>query len=82
MTITNEELKFLARFRKSEEGNEFITFLENQYVIYLTNILKVSGEELIVTKGKAMACHEIIAAVKNAEKKLKTQSSSEALDRY
>ena len=81
MNATSQELQMLVRLKKCDEGNEFITFLENQYVIYLHNVLKMNGEDLIVAKGKALGLQEVLTLIKSSDQKLSKQSKVEAEDR-
>jgi hypothetical protein len=82
MNCTNEQLQMLHRLKKSNEGNDFINFLESQYVICLTNVLKASGDDLIVAKGKALCFQDLLTTIKTSDTKLQKQSDKEAKDTY
>ena len=80
MLATQEELAMLVRLKKSDEGNEFIAFLENQCGIYLYNLLKLNGDDLVTAKGKAIALRDLIHLIKNSDVKLVKRSDKEGMN--
>jgi hypothetical protein len=69
MTLTSDQLLFLARFSKSPEGKFLVSMYEAELAEVDGKLRKAVGEDIYRLQGRASQIEEMIDRIKTAERK-------------
>lgn len=69
MTLTSEQLHFLARFWKSPEGKFLVSMYEAELAEVDVKLRRAVGEDVYRLQGQASQLEEMIGRIKTADSK-------------
>jgi division protein CdvB (Snf7/Vps24/ESCRT-III family) len=69
MTLTSDQLQFLARFSKSPEGKSLVSMYEAELAEVDGKLRKATGEDIYRLQGQASQLDEMIGRIKTADSK-------------
>lgn len=69
MTLTSDQLHFLARLSKSPEGKFLVSMFEAELAEVDGKLRKAQGEDIYRLQGRASQIDEMIDRIKTAESK-------------
>lgn len=69
MTLTSEQVAFLARLSKSPEGKFLVSMYEDELREIDVKLRKATGEAIYQAQGRAQQLEEMIGRIRNAGQK-------------
>jgi hypothetical protein len=74
MTLTGDQLAFMARFSKSPEGKFLVSLYEAELRELDVKLRKATGEAIYQAQGRAQQLEEMIERITGAENKAKPRT--------
>jgi division protein CdvB (Snf7/Vps24/ESCRT-III family) len=81
MTLTSEQLLFLARFSKSPEGKALVSMYEAELAEADGKLRKATGEDVYRLQGRASQIEEMIDRIKTADSKANSKRPAPSVPR-
>jgi hypothetical protein len=82
MRLNTEDYKVIKRLKTVQEGIDFITLLQNQYLMLYDELLKIDKNERDMLIGKAQQLNELITIFNTIDTKLDNLAQTDAPDRF
>lgn len=76
MTLTKDDLSFLARFARSPDGRAFQLMLRARLLDADATLRKAQGEEILRAQGRAQTLAQLIDDIDSAQRKLEQHEQS------
>jgi hypothetical protein len=81
MTLTSEQLLFLARFSKSPEGKALVSMYEAELAEVDGKLRKAVGEDIYRLQGRASQIEEMVDRIMTAESKVNSKRPAPSVPR-
>lgn len=81
MTLTSEQLHFLARFWKSPEGKFLVSMYEAELAEVDVKLRKATGDDIYRLQGRASQLEVMIERIKNSDSNATSKRSAPLVPR-